>query len=112
MNYIDKDRFYKSTFKLKCGQASQLERTLQRFDLREAKHIVIGTGTNDPQYGHDAATIFQYLKNAAEVVANLGGPKVHLAQLPPRDDEHSSVCLLYTSPSPRDRTRSRMPSSA
>ena len=24
----------------------------------------------------------------------------------------SSLCLLYTSPSPRDRTRSRMPSSA
>ena len=26
--------------------------------------------------------------------------------------EYSSFCLLYTSPSPRDRTRSRMPSSA
>ena len=26
--------------------------------------------------------------------------------------EHFYVCLLYTSPSPRDRTRSRMPSSA
>ena len=26
--------------------------------------------------------------------------------------EASSICLLYTSPSPRDRTRSRMPSSA
>ena len=25
---------------------------------------------------------------------------------------HASLCLLYTSPSPRDRTRSRMPSSA
>ena len=25
---------------------------------------------------------------------------------------HKSTCLLYTSPSPRDRTRSRMPSSA
>ena len=25
---------------------------------------------------------------------------------------HSTDCLLYTSPSPRDRTRSRMPSSA
>ena len=25
---------------------------------------------------------------------------------------HDAVCLLYTSPSPRDRTRSRMPSSA
>ena len=27
-------------------------------------------------------------------------------------DDHSFHCLLYTSPSPRDRTRSRMPSSA
>ena len=26
--------------------------------------------------------------------------------------ERYNVCLLYTSPSPRDRTRSRMPSSA
>ena len=26
--------------------------------------------------------------------------------------QYSSTCLLYTSPSPRDRTRSRMPSSA
>ena len=25
---------------------------------------------------------------------------------------HTNICLLYTSPSPRDRTRSRMPSSA
>ena len=25
---------------------------------------------------------------------------------------HEGACLLYTSPSPRDRTRSRMPSSA
>ena len=27
-------------------------------------------------------------------------------------DGHGNFCLLYTSPSPRDRTRSRMPSSA
>ena len=27
-------------------------------------------------------------------------------------EHHSDICLLYTSPSPRDRTRSRMPSSA
>ena len=26
--------------------------------------------------------------------------------------EENNICLLYTSPSPRDRTRSRMPSSA
>ena len=29
-----------------------------------------------------------------------------------REDARSKLCLLYTSPSPRDRTRSRMPSSA
>ena len=28
------------------------------------------------------------------------------------DWKEASLCLLYTSPSPRDRTRSRMPSSA
>ena len=30
----------------------------------------------------------------------------------PPHPEMMEVCLLYTSPSPRDRTRSRMPSSA
>ena len=30
----------------------------------------------------------------------------------PNADTLYSICLLYTSPSPRDRTRSRMPSSA
>ena len=29
-----------------------------------------------------------------------------------RSDSSLNACLLYTSPSPRDRTRSRMPSSA
>ena len=30
-----------------------------------------------------------------------------------KNDQHTKhTCLLYTSPSPRDRTRSRMPSSA
>ena len=28
------------------------------------------------------------------------------------ESELPDICLLYTSPSPRDRTRSRMPSSA
>ena len=30
----------------------------------------------------------------------------------PKNVETALLCLLYTSPSPRDRTRSRMPSSA
>ena len=36
-----------------------------------------------------------------------------LTTIPPvRDEAFYNLCLLYTSPSPRDRTRSRMPSSA
>ena len=32
--------------------------------------------------------------------------------IPPFHIAKATICLLYTSPSPRDRTRSRMPSSA
>ena len=35
-----------------------------------------------------------------------------LALKGPSFNGHDFICLLYTSPSPRDRTRSRMPSSA
>ena len=37
---------------------------------------------------------------------------MHQGPLGPLVDAYSEDCLLYTSPSPRDRTRSRMPSSA
>ena len=37
---------------------------------------------------------------------------VALAERPANDIGQAIDCLLYTSPSPRDRTRSRMPSSA
>ena len=40
------------------------------------------------------------------------GPQLYEAQISAIRAARSSVCLLYTSPSPRDRTRSRMPSSA
>ena len=42
------------------------------------------------------------------------GPSLERAELPvfEKSDALVIVCLLYTSPSPRDRTRSRMPSSA
>ena len=43
-----------------------------------------------------------------EVGENIGGTKVNVGQ----DFGIRGGCLLYTSPSPRDRTRSRMPSSA
>ena len=45
---------------------------------------------------------------------NYSLPKKFIAQYPETKRDHSKlmVCLLYTSPSPRDMPRSRMPSSA
>ena len=40
------------------------------------------------------------------------GPGNVLSGLAKRSMSGITTCLLYTSPSPRDRTRSRMPSSA
>ena len=46
-------------------------------------------------------------KNLHATVEALEGEKA-----PEKNTKKAKVCLLYTSPSPRDRTRSRMPSSA
>ena len=48
---------------------------------------------------------------AAHTIPNEADPPVCIAHSA-TITEGSSTCLLYTSPSPRDRTRSRMPSSA
>ena len=52
---------------------------------------------------------FTRIANALERIA---GALEHL-HIEKIDHAHiDDICLLYTSPSPRDRTRSRMPSSA
>ena len=56
--------------------------------------------------GRDLETIVEHVLGAD--VSYLG----RLAWKQKRDEAASRGCLLYTSPSPRDRTRSRMPSSA
>ena len=61
-----------------------------------------------------------FIQTAAAVTASLSAPMV-MASGKPRVVVGGGaggatvaryICLLYTSPSPRDRTRSRMPSSA
>ena len=49
------------------------------------------------------------LRKHSEKVKAEGGSKLFDGD---DDDAETYSCLLYTSPSPRDRTRSRMPSSA
>ena len=52
------------------------------------------------------------LKRIRGLEAPLPGLNVTVVELWPGLGAYARACLLYTSPSPRDRTRSRMPSSA
>ena len=47
----------------------------------------------------------------SDYAVNPAGMLIHSAIHANRDDAHC-ICLLYTSPSPRDKRQSRMPSSA
>ena len=67
------------------------------------REIVSRTGI-DPNEVEEV--YFGCANQAGEDNRNVARMAALLAGLP------HSVCLLYTSPSPRDRTRSRMPSSA
>jgi ABC-2 type transport system ATP-binding protein len=64
------------------------------------------------------ATILQPTSGTAtvdnlDIVKNAGEVRNAISYLPEESGAYKNMtCLLYTSPSPRDRTRSRMPSSA
>ena len=70
-----------------------------------------------PQLGENIGACARSMKNFGFHKLNLVEPKINF---PNHKAKATSVgaydiinnCLLYTSPSPRDRTRSRMPSSA
>ena len=65
---------------------------------------------------------FQSLVDEINLFTNIVGQKIFQTNAELKDwlsEQNSTIifiptmgCLLYTSPSPRDRTRSRMPSSA
>ena len=50
--------------------------------------------------------------NAVEITQNMGLNGINRIEEYFTFDEEAGFCLLYTSPSPRDRSLSRMPSSA
>ena len=59
----------------------------------------------------DAAHVLYGLVYGVQL--GIGGPKKDMSVLMTLNQNGQAItCLLYTSPSPRDRTRSRMPSSA
>ena len=75
--------------------ADQIQRDLSELIARELK---------DPRVG-------MVTLNAVEVTPDYAHAKVFFSLITGKPEE-ATICLLYTSPSPRDRQKSRMPSSA
>ena len=64
-------------------------------------------GYGEPLLHKDISYIVKKLSNVSKVEVITNGDVLSAKRL-----QELYICLLYTSPSPRDRTRSRMPSSA
>ena len=77
----------------------RLVNTIAGYDLFGGNLIIVDFGT---------ATTFDVVDHDGAYIGGVIAPGVNLSL----EALHQEACLLYTSPSPRDRTRSRMPSSA
>ena len=87
-----------------------LSSIVQDFKKYVAREIVMWIETSKKESRAD--WLKQVLKYHAKLKDNKSTYQVWRRGNQPKLCEHPKFCLLYTSPSPRDRTRSRMPSSA
>ena len=88
----------------------------------EAGHFLIDVSVNDHEArpfildtGANVSAIYEPAAKAMDLIAGEGMVSVNGlvgSGLRPRLDGIELTCLLYTSPSPRDKRQSRMPSSA
>ena len=79
--------------------------------IRKGDQVIVTTGRDKGKRG----TVTQRVDEERIVVEGVNVVKKHVKPNPLKGTTGGVVdktCLLYTSPSPRDRTRSRMPSSA
>ena len=83
----------------------KIEDLLNRTKVNEKinKNDIVAIKIHFGEYGNTAYLRPVFLRRIVERIKNLGG-KPFLTD--------TNTCLLYTSPSPRDRTRPRMPYSA
>ena len=86
------------------------ERKMLLANLAEKEKTYIFTRTNSSKKQEPTLLI---LNEENQVLAvGIQKDEVFVFTNTPYDNEHYYSCLLYTSPSPRDRQKSRMPSSA
>ena len=77
------------------------------FEGRDQQHRTVYKNLVYEQYKWDGRNLFYYVSKDGELVLKVNEAQTYLGYVEPY-----SSCLLYTSPSPRDATLSRMPSSA
>ena len=87
----------------------QISGQIQLADLDALKAAGIGTVINNRP---DGEAPDQPSSQEVEAKAEELGMKYFYVPVSPRGLTEDNLCLLYTSPSPRDATLSRMPSSA
>ena len=86
---------------------------LQLGDVRLESHILVGTGKYTDFEGGTSVAAFVgggYLP--ASVRGSNSSAIIHICDWHLTFSKLAGACLLYTSPSPRDKRQSRMPSSA
>ena len=106
---ISKRQSNGSFFAAKLAVSLQKKHVLASHSIRDSFYqTAIGHGLKDKQIS-DFAQIFAFDVDFQREIRN--GDKFEILY-EVYTDENNNYCLLYTSPSPRDRTRSRMPSSA
>ena len=93
------------------GQAlSAMDETLSRVvvDCSNRPYLIWKVKMTKPKLGEMDTELF---KEWFQAFAQTAGITLHVETLY-GENNHHIICLLYTSPSPRDRSLSRMPSSA
>ena len=83
------------------------------FDTEESEFVKQISKQNDVEYSHISTghDFFDYEPDEWDIIVS-NPPFTNKRKYFERALAFNKPCLLYTSPSPRDRTRSRMPSSA
>ena len=93
------------------SSARTVECTLLHHMNMDVDNVIVEDELDDQLGDLLFAELLNSTVQAEQLVADLVGSSAGRCT-PKRHIMLRSICLLYTSPSPRDRTRSRMPSSA
>ena len=98
-------------------ESAQVFKSWINEDAKRLKDLVDDVDT-DWEGGNPFIEVYSLSNEALDLIKKLSPsqrPQSHKGTIAPvvkAEDPEDEGCLLYTSPSPRDRTRSRMPSSA